>query len=78
MYTHQVEEELWEQAFIEACFEDMLAEEEMHWYISQHPAAQPYSSAPVASWIPPSEGPVSRDCKVEEVRYFSIFQSLQY
>lgn len=27
----QVEQELWEEAFIEACFEEMLAEEEAQW-----------------------------------------------
>lgn len=27
----QVQQELWEEAFIEACFEEMLAEEEAQW-----------------------------------------------
>ncbi|KAK7474305.1 hypothetical protein BaRGS_00034440 [Batillaria attramentaria] len=66
-FDRQVEEELWEQAFIEACFEDMLAEEELHWYFSQHPVAQSYSTISVTSWVPPSDGPMSFDCKGEEL-----------
>jgi len=30
-FDRQVENELWEEMFIEACFEEMLAEEE-HWF----------------------------------------------
>lgn len=63
-FDRQVEEELWEQAFIEACFEDMLAEEELHWYFSQHPA-QSSSTVPVTPWL--SEAPLSFDCKGEEL-----------
>ncbi|XP_060078574.1 polyadenylate-binding protein-interacting protein 2-like [Ylistrum balloti] len=30
-FDKQVEEEFWEEAFMEACFEEMLAEEEAEW-----------------------------------------------
>lgn len=32
----QVEEEFWEELFLEACFEEMLAEEEAQWQHFQH------------------------------------------
>lgn len=45
-FDRQVEEELWEQAFIEACFEDMLAEEEIHWFYSQLPHNPSFAALP--------------------------------
>lgn len=35
MVFFKVEEELWEEAFIEACFEEMLEEEESQWQYYQ-------------------------------------------
>lgn len=65
-FDRQVEEELWEQAFIEACFEDMLAEEELHWYFSQHPVQSLPPTVPLSSWLPhPDISPLPFDCKEE-------------
>lgn len=66
----QVEEELWEQAFIEACFEDMLAEEELHWYFSQLPAHS-HACMTTVPWDSFYDSPLSQlslDCRAEEVR----------
>ena len=66
-----MEEELWEQAFIEACFEDMLAEEELHWYFSQLPHSHSHSSGAVCVFpfdIPsPPTIPRSMECKRDDV-----------
>lgn len=35
-FDRQVEEEFWEELFLEACFEEMLAEEEAQWQHFQH------------------------------------------
>ena len=34
-FDRQVEEEFWEELFLEACFEEMLAEEEAEWQFYQ-------------------------------------------
>ncbi|KAL8602878.1 hypothetical protein ACOMHN_026838 [Nucella lapillus] len=68
-FDRQVEEELWEQAFIEACFEDMLAEEELHWYFSQLPHLHSSTgAAPVfPSDISSPPGPLAGDCKRDDM-----------
>lgn len=48
----QVEQELWEEAFIEACFEEMLAEEDAQW---QHfTSNQQWESQSWESYSPPT------------------------
>lgn len=67
----QVEEELWEQAFIEACFEDMLAEEEIHWYFSQLPAL-PFPNGVNNPWDVSYDSPLPQQCldyKIDEVSF---------
>ncbi|XP_076439497.1 polyadenylate-binding protein-interacting protein 2-like [Babylonia areolata] len=71
-FDRQVEEELWEQAFIEACFEDMLAEEELHWYFSQLPHSSHLFTSGSAlttfsSDIPSPPVPHSSDCKKDDM-----------
>ncbi|PVD30786.1 hypothetical protein C0Q70_10061 [Pomacea canaliculata] len=68
-FDRQVEEELWEQAFIEACFEDMLAEEELHWYFSQLPAHS-HACMTTVPWDSFYDSPLSQlslDCRAEEL-----------
>lgn len=52
----QVQQELWEEAFIEACFEEMLAEEEAQWqhYSTLQHYNQPWESHSWEIYAPPT------------------------
>ncbi|KAK7110611.1 polyadenylate-binding protein-interacting protein 2-like [Littorina saxatilis] len=65
-FDRQVEEELWEQAFIEACFEDMLAEEELHWYFSQLPFSHSHIAGSSFDISSPPSIHHAMDCKKDE------------
>ncbi|KAK3094868.1 hypothetical protein FSP39_007280 [Pinctada imbricata] len=45
-FDRQVEEEFWEEAFLEACFEEMLEEEEAEWQHFSSSVCPPLSSKP--------------------------------
>lgn len=42
-FNRQIEEELWEEEFIERCFQEMLEEEEHEWFIPARDLPQTFS-----------------------------------